>query len=166
MQTKEYAKQIREELKKAFPGIKFSVRTSLYSMGSSINVRWVDGPVQKDVEEVIRKYEQVSRDQWGEILSGGNMYVFANRDYSAQMGGILLSNIDLRDNNIPTLEALANNAYDYLRHFARAFRMVKSEESFQIECEYMGADLERVRDAFINLGYETFIENKKLVVTK
>ncbi len=48
----ETAKIIRSELKAAFPGVKFSVRSDRYSMGSHIDVRWTDGPSKKAVEAI------------------------------------------------------------------------------------------------------------------
>lgn len=47
------AKLVRKALKEAFPGQKFSVRSSTYSMGASINVSWTDGPQTADVDKVI-----------------------------------------------------------------------------------------------------------------
>jgi Large polyvalent protein associated domain 29 len=52
----ETAKLIRVALKKAFPGVKFSVRSSVYSMGASITVGWTDGPMTKAVEAVTGAY--------------------------------------------------------------------------------------------------------------
>ena len=43
--TTECAKLIRLALKDEFPGIKFSVKSRKYSMGSSIDIAWTDGPV-------------------------------------------------------------------------------------------------------------------------
>jgi hypothetical protein len=39
----ETAKLVRKHLAATFPGQKFTVRTSRFSMGSSIDVGWVDG---------------------------------------------------------------------------------------------------------------------------
>lgn len=50
------AKNIRIELAERFPGIKFSVRTKFFSMGNSIDVRWVDGPRTTTVQKVIDAY--------------------------------------------------------------------------------------------------------------
>lgn len=52
----ETAKLVREALKKAFPKIKFSVRSHNYSGGASINVGWKDGPTTKEVEAVAKSY--------------------------------------------------------------------------------------------------------------
>lgn len=43
------AKLVRKALKADFPGVKFSVRSSSYSGGASIDVRWTDGPTEKSV---------------------------------------------------------------------------------------------------------------------
>ncbi|NBI28636.1 LPD29 domain-containing protein [Chengkuizengella marina] len=70
------AKQIRKELKEVFPYTKFSVRSSKYSMGSSITISWNNMPLNKEVKEVTDKYAEISYcEASGEILSGGNMYV-------------------------------------------------------------------------------------------
>jgi hypothetical protein len=53
----ETAKLVRRALKEAFPGQKFSVRSDTYSMGASIDVRWVDGPTQKEVDRVVKYFE-------------------------------------------------------------------------------------------------------------
>lgn len=51
------AKLIRQRLKKAFPGVKFSVRSSTYSGGASIRVSYTDGPALTLVEAVAKSYE-------------------------------------------------------------------------------------------------------------
>ncbi len=53
----ETAKLIRAALKKAFPGIKFSVKSKTYSGGASITVGWTDGPRTDDVNKVIKPFE-------------------------------------------------------------------------------------------------------------
>lgn len=58
----ELAKLIRKELKANFPGQKFSVRSSNYSGGSSIAIRWTDGPTQGDVDLVVEHFQRVSFD--------------------------------------------------------------------------------------------------------
>ena len=50
------AKLGRKALAKAFPGIKFTVRSSTYSGGASIRVGWTDGPLAKQVEAVTSPY--------------------------------------------------------------------------------------------------------------
>jgi hypothetical protein len=52
----ETAKLVRAALKKAFPGVKFSVRSSVYAGGASMRVGWTDGPKTKAVEAVTNAY--------------------------------------------------------------------------------------------------------------
>jgi hypothetical protein len=58
----ETAKLVRTALKKNFPGVKFSVRSSVYSGGASIDVSWVLGPTTKEVEAVAGQYESADFD--------------------------------------------------------------------------------------------------------
>jgi conjugative element/phage-associated large polyvalent protein len=50
------AKLVRAALKAAFPGVKFSVRSDKYAGGASIDVSWIDGPAEKDVEKITDRY--------------------------------------------------------------------------------------------------------------
>jgi len=49
----ETAKVVRKILKEQFPGIKFSVRSETYSMGSNVRVHWTDGPTTKQVDQAV-----------------------------------------------------------------------------------------------------------------
>lgn len=82
------AKNIRIELKREFPGIRFSVR----SRYDSVNVRWTDGPTAAQVKTVIDKYEEGSFNGMEDIYEydktpfteafGGCRYVSEYRDHS------------------------------------------------------------------------------------
>ena len=50
------AKLVRQALKAQYPTIKFSVRTSRYSMGQSIDVTWTDGPTQAQVDVILKPF--------------------------------------------------------------------------------------------------------------
>jgi hypothetical protein len=84
------ASEIRKELKKQFPGIKFTVRSESYSGGSSIRVRWEDGPTIDSIDKIINKYQYGSFDGMTDMYNHDNVnndisqvkYVFANRDLS------------------------------------------------------------------------------------
>ena len=58
----ETAKLVRKALKDAFPGVKFYVNSSTYAGGASIDVRWVDGPTTKEVDQVVKTFEGKSFD--------------------------------------------------------------------------------------------------------
>lgn len=90
----ETAKLIRQALKESFPGIKFSVKSSTYSIGASIRIRWLDGPNTKQVESVSGVFEGAYFDGMIDYkgsryhtLDGiethfGADYIFENRDFS------------------------------------------------------------------------------------
>jgi len=58
----ETAKLIRAALKQHFPGVKFSVRSSTYSGGASIRVRWNFGPREKDVDRIAKRFSGATFD--------------------------------------------------------------------------------------------------------
>lgn len=58
----ETAKKIRSKLKAEFPGVKFSVKSETYAMGSAVRVSWTDGPEREVVHAVTRKFESSSFD--------------------------------------------------------------------------------------------------------
>ena len=53
----ETAKLVRQALKREFADTKFSVRSSTYSGGASIDVSWTDGPRTSRVEAVAKEYQ-------------------------------------------------------------------------------------------------------------
>jgi hypothetical protein len=51
------AKLVRAALKESFPGVKFSVKSSVYAGGASINVAYTDGPSAGQVEAVAKAFQ-------------------------------------------------------------------------------------------------------------
>ena len=97
--TVDCAKLIRRDLARHFPGIKFSVRSSRYSGGSSIDVGWTDGPTTKQVSPIAKRYQGASFDGMTDMkeyhedlvlqpdgivktVHYGADYVFSTRSYS------------------------------------------------------------------------------------
>jgi hypothetical protein len=90
------AKLVRKALKARWPGHRFSVRTSRYSMGSSISVRYEDGPPVADVNRIVSAFQGASFDGTqdlktyhtstleGRQVSFGADFVSASRDQSAK----------------------------------------------------------------------------------
>ena len=56
MDIKDIAKEIRAVLKGAFPATKFSVKSSRFSQGSSVDTSWTDGPTKTQVNDLIGEY--------------------------------------------------------------------------------------------------------------
>ena len=92
----ETAKLIRKALKAQFSEIKFSVRSSSYSGGASIQVSWTDGPDQWQVEDITKKFEGAYFDGMidlksykdtildGEAVHFGADWVFTERTYTPE----------------------------------------------------------------------------------
>lgn len=97
--TNDTAKLIRKELKAAFkkdfPKTKFSVRSSKYAGGSSITVRYTDGPAYDKVNEIVSQFAGssfdgmtdsstsiVHEDKEGKRYTYSPDFIFCNRDYS------------------------------------------------------------------------------------
>jgi hypothetical protein len=90
----ETAKMIRTALKETFPGVKFSVRSSSYSGGASINIGYVDGPTNDQVKAIISVFEGSYFDGMtdykgsnyssldGEEVRFGADFIFVNRKFS------------------------------------------------------------------------------------
>jgi hypothetical protein len=57
LSTAATAVYVRQALKAAFPRTQFSVTSSVYSMGSSISVRWTDGPTASQVNPILKAFE-------------------------------------------------------------------------------------------------------------
>jgi Large polyvalent protein associated domain 29 len=56
------AKDIRAELKREMPKVKFSVKSQSYSMGNSVRISWELGPTERQVKKYVDKYEAGSFD--------------------------------------------------------------------------------------------------------
>ena len=86
------AANIRTELRRAFPGHKFSVTSDSFSMGCSIDIKWEDGPTTKEINDIVKKYEtsrfdgmtdcsHSTRTHWNTCY-GGAKYVQVHRTMS------------------------------------------------------------------------------------
>src|SRR5687768_6554665 len=90
--------EIKKLLKKYYPNAQVKVRIHKYSGGESINVRtnafkieqfpdptgygYINRPSEQSqtnrdhIKSLLSSYQSIDRDEWGEILSGGNTYLF------------------------------------------------------------------------------------------
>lgn len=124
----EVAKLIRKTLKLEFPQIKFSVKTSKYSGGASIDISWVDGPTSKQVKDIVGFYEGASFDgmqdlkssvyhtnEAGETIRYGSDYVFCNRSLTAvfikSFADYVVKNYSLRTERWNSGELVENYQY-------------------------------------------------------
>jgi len=66
------AKQIRQELKAAFPNVQFSIKSESFSMGESVTIRWSEGPEAADVANLTAKYQYGQFDATTDYFSRDN----------------------------------------------------------------------------------------------
>ncbi|MFA6168382.1 MAG: LPD29 domain-containing protein [Gemmatimonadaceae bacterium] len=78
------AKNIKAELARAFPGIKFRVTSKAYSMGNHVHTAWTDGPTQAEVDAIVGKYEHSSFDGSDDSTHAVNndWHVFGSTKYA------------------------------------------------------------------------------------
>jgi hypothetical protein len=98
------AKLLRGALKAAFPKVTFSVRSSKYAGGASIDVGWTDGPTEAQVKAVTELYRGATFDgmqdlkEYHSTLLGapdgsvrevhfGADFIFTNRTASPELTG-------------------------------------------------------------------------------
>ena len=104
------ARNIRTELARAFPGIKFSVRRAGFDR---IDVSWQEGPTASEVREIGNKYGAgyfdsmqdmyvSSHEVWSEVF-GGVRYVFGYRSFSDGVYRTLTRDLSAL-NNLPYAE--------------------------------------------------------------
>jgi hypothetical protein len=98
------AKNIRIELARAFPAVKFSVKSRRFSGGDAIDVRWIDGPTSKQVDAIIERYEAGSFDgmtdsydyrgdkAWVDAF-GDAKYVHSSRDLSDKLIAAVMARV-------------------------------------------------------------------------
>ncbi len=140
---KEAAKNIRIDLKRHFPDVKFSV-TSDYS---KVQINWQDGPTTKEVEKITDKYESHETDETGDFrdykpslfnkIFGGSKFVFADRSMSEQTRYIFYEWADITfekenytDINYP--EVLARRLFNAYEIPVEPFAIVKKDVEFGI----------------------------------
>lgn len=93
------AKAIREELKEAFPGVKFKVTSENYSGGDSVRGSWIDGPTERQVREITDKYQYGKFDGMTDMYEYTNTrsdipqakYISFGREYSEELVNALLN---------------------------------------------------------------------------
>ncbi|MBA4192508.1 MAG: hypothetical protein C0467_31460 [Planctomycetaceae bacterium] len=88
------AENIRRELKRKFPGVKFSVTSDSFAGGNSIDVKWTDGPTERDVKAIAYRHSAGSFDGstdsynyaenvFGELF-GQSKYVNCSREWTLE----------------------------------------------------------------------------------
>jgi len=110
-QAAECAKAIKQELKKAFPKVKFSIRSDYFAGGNAVRIRWQDGPKTKEVDEIVGKY------QYGHFDGMTDCYNYSNSREDIPQAKYVQTQRDIsdttRDAILADLEAKYGRKFDY-----------------------------------------------------
>jgi len=98
------AKEVRKVLKAEYPNAKFSVRVKRFSMGSSVDIIWTDGPTETEVAN------KTAHLKGGEYL---NEYIGTHRRISRAVM-IAAAEACARRYNVPVPEVLGGELNPYL----------------------------------------------------
>lgn len=75
---------IRTELKRNFPNVKFSVRYESFSGNNAYDISWTDGPTRKQVDAIVDKYSDMHPDEY----SGGDYWDCAPSIFNNLFGSV------------------------------------------------------------------------------
>lgn len=130
------AKNLRIELKQAFPNTKFSI-TSSYS---KVDVKWEDGPTKTQVGAITGKYEDHETDHTGDFrdykpslfneVFGGCNFVFEERSYSHETEAKILA---WAEEHNQTRREDINSMFYNLEIPAGDFTIVRNEQTHKWE---------------------------------
>ena len=120
----ETAKLVRAALRESFPGVRFSVRSSVYSGGASITINYVNGPTYDAVKSVVAMFEGAYFDGMTDYqgcnyssLDGvetrfGANYIFVNREMTLDvMQPAVQAACEYYGLQMPTIKDGCNGAY-------------------------------------------------------
>lgn len=154
------AKQIKQELTKAFPKIKFSVKSKNYAGGDSVDIYWDNGPTTEQVEKYTDKYQEGHFNGMEDIYEYSNnrddipqaKYVFAKRELTNELTQYFAEQIakkagvtfeDLGDK--APFEKLYSNWYQIVWKFVRTkdltdFKELTQDEIILVVCNDQGIE--------------------------
>lgn len=170
------AQLIREALKKAFPGVKFSVTSDSFANGTSIDIAYTDGPSRKQVEQVYAPFisghynsqedmyeyhrQPTAIDESGKLyrMSYGAKYISERRSYSPAYG-FFLNSLDLRE--APSLAQQFAAFYDWHHRQRHAMQTSYGQNKgiHSITSDSSFGDLERFAEALTAQGHTPTLTN-------
>ncbi len=128
------AKQIRGILKTAFPHTTFTVHARSFAGGDAVDVRWIDGPITREVDALIGQYE------YGSFDGMQDLYEYTNRrDDIPQVKYVQTQ----RDNSVAATIATIENIN---RLFGPALTYELTDYGVRYECDYTHRDAQYCRD--------------------
>jgi len=121
------AENIRRELKRLYPKVKFSIRYKSFSGGNSIDVSWVDGPTSASVNAILDKHEYGTFDgmtdcynhasesdsTWGDVF-GSAKYVHASRTHTIEAVRAAWKSQGFNPDDVPTTDAWQSDLWHHM----------------------------------------------------
>ncbi|WP_223654109.1 LPD29 domain-containing protein [Hymenobacter psoromatis] len=164
------AQLIREALKAAFPGVKFSVTSDSFANGTSVSIAYTDGPSRRQVEQVyaplesgqynsqeeIYEYsrEATTIDSTGKLfrMSYGAKYISESRSYSPAYG-FFLNSLNLCQ--APTLaeQFAAFESWHRAQRYEMQTSWGENADTYTVSSTSSHGDLERFAEALTVQGY-------------
>lgn len=161
------AANLKELLRRTFPGIQFSVKSESFSMGDSVSCRWSMGPTDKEVNAIAKQFQYGSFDGMQDmyvsdssverkahaIVLGESKYVNTDREIPMKWYNVVRDSI-MAENNLPEGDKYYDVTLDgnYLDSYIRAaFEQVSfppGAEVTGIEHHSGGTALQRYRVTF------------------
>lgn len=156
------AKNIRKELKAAWPKLKFSVKSDY----NSLSVSWTDGPTRKQVEDIVEKYKCGGFDSMQDLttydptaftnLFGGATYLSYDRDISEP----------LQEKALDALyDRLPGNLRDVPRPTAQELNRWSSPEIPDFGRITVGGATRAIADAWDDVG-KVYLDQKRYYETR
>ena len=123
------AKVIKKRLTVLYPSIKFSVRSDVFSMGDSVDIRWTDGPLREIIEAITKPYQNGKFNGMEDIYEyesidpslgcEGAKYVMCHRETSSELLAKLVTKA--KEHFGTTLDPNDNSYYRRLADIEKMF---------------------------------------------
>jgi hypothetical protein len=98
---------IKQELKKVFPSVKFSVKSDSFSGGNSVHVNWSNGPTTGEVDNIIDKY------QYGHFNGMEDIYEYSNQRTDIPQAKYVSSHRDISNEISQEVEKQLELLFDF-----------------------------------------------------
>ena len=104
MDRKATAAMVRRMLQASYPSTKFSIKTKYFSMGSSVDIHWTDGPALRMVERILRPVEGKGFDGTftfqGQTYPKSSCWLHCSRTIGAREGGLEVEHEEEHDDQV------------------------------------------------------------------
>lgn len=120
------AKAIKQELKKAFPLIKFKVRSDSFAGGDSVHIEWENGPTDKALQAIVGKYQYGHFDGMQDLYEHTNRrddipqvkYVQIRREITKEIKEQIFKEIQQTHAHFDKVKSLEESSSDLLKHWS------------------------------------------------